>query len=94
MHICEARIGHFVFCTGWLGGLSAQEFFFIDFAYSTLHFVPTCLFYTGWLDSSEARKMHVDGALGARSGGAPELVVSWAVEAGWRTIYWCKLAGK
>ena len=27
MHICEARIGHFVFCTGWLGDLSAQEFF-------------------------------------------------------------------
>ena len=28
MHICEARIEHFVFCTGWLGGLSAQEFFY------------------------------------------------------------------
>ena len=89
MHICEARIEHFVFCTGWLGGLSAQEFFLW-----ILHFVPTCLFYTGWLDSSVARETHVDGALGARSGGAPELVVSWAVEAGWRTIYWCKLAGK
>ena len=35
----------------------------MDFVYSTLYFVPTCLFYTGWLDSSVARETHVDGAL-------------------------------
>ena len=39
MHICEARIGHFVFCTGWLGDLSAQEFFL-----SILH-IALCILY-------------------------------------------------
>ena len=82
MHICEVRIEHFVLCTGWLGGLSAQEFFLKILHIALYILYPPAFFFTGWLDSSEAREMHVDGALGAGSGGAPELVVSWAVEAG------------
>ena len=90
MHICEARIEHFVFCTGWLGGLSAQEFFygfcilyppafFIQVGWTALWLGKCTLTALSELDRAEHRS-------------------SWSVgpwkPASEQYMYWCKLAGK
>ena len=95
MHICEARIGHFVFFTGWLGGLSAQNFFlWISHIALCILYPPAFFIQVGWTALwLEKRTLTALSELDRAEHRSSWSVGPWK-PASEQYMYWCKLAGK